>query len=110
MFPVLLAVRIKLFGEEHETDESTAYSYDSLGVTQQAMMHNYKAALQSHQRALARRNKMFGEKHKSTADSYDSLGTTQHAMHDYIAALQSDWGAVAVRILKTVWRRTSKHC
>ena len=32
-------------------------------------MHDYKAALQSHQRALAIRIKLFGEEHKSTADS-----------------------------------------
>ena len=48
-----LAIRIKLFGEEHE---STADSYFNLGVTQ-PKMKDYKAALQSHQRALAIRIK-----------------------------------------------------
>ena len=42
-------MRIKLFGEEHE---STADSYGDLGVTQH-QMKDYKAALQSDQRALA---------------------------------------------------------
>ena len=46
-------MRIKLFGEEHE---STADSYRELGVTQH-QMKDYKAALQSKQRALAIRIK-----------------------------------------------------
>ena len=40
-----LAIRLKLFGEEHE---STADSYRQLGVTQDNM-HDYSAALQSDQ-------------------------------------------------------------
>ena len=50
-----LAVRIKLFGEEHE---STADSFSELGVTKHEM-HDYKAALQSHHRALAVGIKLF---------------------------------------------------
>ena len=61
-------------------------------------MHDYKAALQSHQRALAIRIKLFGEEHESTADSYRGLGVTQHQMHDYQAALQSHQRALAIRI------------
>ena len=61
-------------------------------------MHDYKAALQSHQRALAIRIKLFGEEHESTADSYRQLGVTEHAMHDYKAALQSHQRALAIRI------------
>ena len=53
-----LAIRIKLFGEEHE---STADSYRTLGVTQHAM-HDYKAAVQSRQRASAIRKKLFGDR------------------------------------------------
>ena len=52
-------------------------------------MNEYKAALQSHQRALAICIKLFGEEHGSTADSYRELGATQHQMHEYKAALQS---------------------
>ena len=51
-------------------------------------MKDYKAALQSEQRALAVRIKLFGEEHESTADSYKGLGITQHKMRDYHAALQ----------------------
>ena len=40
-------------------------------------MHDYSAALQSHQRALTIRLKLFGEDHESTADSYRQLGVTQ---------------------------------
>ena len=76
-------MRIKLFGEEHEI---TADSYRELGVTQH-QMHDYKAALQSHQRALAILIKLFGEEHDSTADSYKAAAQTQHQMHDYKAAL-----------------------
>ena len=61
-------------------------------------MHDYSAALQSHQRALAIRIKLFGEEHESTADSYRQLGVTQHNMHDYNAALQSLQHALAIRI------------
>ena len=85
-------MRIKLFGEEHE---STADSYGDLSVTQH-QMKDYKAALQSHQRALAIRIKLFGEEHESTADSYKELGVTQHQMKDYKAALQSDQRALAI--------------
>ena len=40
-------------------------------------MHDYKAALYSHKRALAIRIKLFVEKHESTADSYRELGVTR---------------------------------
>ena len=61
-------------------------------------MHDYSAALQSHQRALAIRIKLFGEKHESTAESYSELGLTQYNMHDYSAALQSHQRALAIRL------------
>ena len=73
-----MAIRIKLFGEEHK---STADSYRQLGITQQKM-HDYTSALQSHQRALDIRIKLFGEDHESTADSHSQLGVIQHEMHD----------------------------
>ena len=59
-------------------------------------MHDYNAALQSKQRALAIRIKLFGEEHESTADSYKTLGVTQHEMNDYKAALQSHQRALAI--------------
>ena len=71
-----MAIRIKVFGEEHER---TADSYRQLGLTQYEM-HDYPSALQSHQRALAIRIKVFGEEHKRTADSYRQLGVTQTNM------------------------------
>ena len=51
-------------------------------------MHDYKAALQSHKRALAIGIKLSGDEHESTADCYRQLGVTQYEMHDYKAALQ----------------------
>ena len=68
-----MAIRIKLFGEEYE---GTAESYSELGLTQYNM-HDYSAALQSHQRALAIRLKLFGEEHAKTADSYRQVKITQ---------------------------------
>ena len=59
-----LEIRIKLFGEEHQ---STTDCYYSLGITQHEMV-DFKAALQSKQRALEIRIKLFGEEHQSTAD------------------------------------------
>ena len=56
--------------------ESTADRYFSIGKTQHTM-HDYKAALYSHKRALAIRIKLFVEKHESTADSYRELGVTR---------------------------------
>ena len=72
-----LAIRIKLFGEEHE---STAASYRKLGVTQ-ASMYDYTSALESHQCELAIRIKQFGEEQESTADCYKGTrcNTTRNA-------------------------------
>ena len=56
-------------------------------------MHDYKPALQSHQRALAIRIKLFGEKHESTADSYMLMKETQnsenalHGCHLHVVGL-----------------------
>ena len=61
-------------------------------------MDDYKAALHSHQRALAICIKLLGEEHESTADSYRNLGVTEHATHDYKAALQSRKRPLAIRI------------
>ena len=61
-------------------------------------MGDFKAALQSKQRALDIRINLFGEEHQSTADCYDSLGITQHELGDFKAALQSYQRAVEIRI------------
>ena len=61
-------------------------------------MHDYKAALQSDQCALAICIKLFGEEHESTTDSYFSLGVTQHPIHNYKAAPQSKQRELAIRI------------
>ena len=61
-------------------------------------MGNFKAALQSKQRALEIRIKLFGEEHQSTADCYYELGITQHEMGDFKAALQSNQRALEIRI------------
>ena len=61
-------------------------------------MGDFTLALQSHQRALAIRIKLFGEEHESTADSYRQLGVTQSKMGDFTSALQSHQRALAIRI------------
>ena len=61
-------------------------------------MHDYTSALQSQQRALAIRIKLFGEEHESTADSYRTLGVTEAIMHDYTSALQSQQRALPSRV------------
>ena len=43
-------------------------------------MHDDNAALQSHQRELAIRIKLFGEEHSETADSYRQVKITQDAL------------------------------
>ena len=61
-------------------------------------MHDYSAALQSLQRELAIRLKLFGEDHKNTANSYRQLAVTQCNMHDYSAAIQSLQHELAIRL------------
>ena len=52
------------------------------GVTQHKQ-NDFSSALQSTQRALEIRLKLFGEQHSSTAESYHSLGVTQHEQGDF---------------------------
>ena len=61
-------------------------------------MGDFKAALQSKQRALEIRIKLFGKEHESTADCYYSLGITQCELGDFKAALQSHQRALGIRI------------
>jgi len=72
-----------MFREEHS---STAESYHSLGLTQHAQ-GEFSTALESTQRALDIKLKLFGEEHSTTADSYHSLGDTHHEQGDFSAAL-----------------------
>ena len=61
-------------------------------------MNDYRAALQSEERALAIHIKPFEEDHESTADSYRALAVTQNRMHEYSAALQSHQRALAITL------------
>ena len=72
-----LEIRIKLFGEEHQ---STADCYYSLGITQHKM-GDFKEDLQFTQRALEKRIKLFGEEHQSTADCYYDFLTKTSEQH-----------------------------
>jgi len=58
----------------------------------------FSSALQSKQRALDIRLKLFGEEHPSTADSYHSLGITQHEQGDFSSARQSKKRALDIRL------------
>ena len=58
----------------------------------------YNIALQSHQRTLAIRIKLFGDEHEIIADTYSDFRGIQDAMHDYKAALQSHQRALSIRI------------
>ena len=46
-------------------------------------MHDYRAAPQSEQRALAIRLNLFGEEHAKTADSYRQVKITQDAQRKF---------------------------
>ena len=61
-------------------------------------MGDFKATLQSYQRALVIRIKLFGEEHQSTAVSYYSLGITQQELGDLKASLQNHPRALGIRI------------
>ena len=71
--------------EEHQ---STADCYSLLRITQNEL-GDFKTALQSKQRALDIRIKLFGEEHRSTAVSYYSLGITQHELGDLKASVEN---------------------
>ena len=75
-----------MFGEEHS---STADSYHLLGATQHAQ-GDFVSAIQSKQRALDIKRKLFGEEHHS-------LGVTQHALGDFTTAIQSKQRALDIR-------------
>ena len=80
--------------EEHQ---STADCYSLLGITQHEL-GDFKTALQSKQRVLDIRIKLFGEEHQSTAVSYFSLGITQHELGDLNASVQNHQPALGIRI------------
>ncbi|KAL9962873.1 hypothetical protein ACROYT_G032023 [Oculina patagonica] len=88
-------------------EESLAKIYWDLGLCQYTKA-NFSEAIQSLQRALKIRLKLFGDKHSSTADSYYSLGVAQDAACDLVSALQSLPMCFGHQT-KTAWRRTLKH-
>ena len=61
-------------------------------------MGDFNSALQSDQRALDIRVKLFGEEHSDTAQSYYSLGVTQHALGDFTSAHHSHQRALDIRV------------
>ena len=96
-FGELHLLDIVLRTNRQEANAFLTHSYLSLGVTQHSL-GDFVSALQSAQRELDVRIKVFGEDHESTADSYDSLGVTQHSLGDFTSALQSKQRALDVRI------------
>ena len=56
------------------------------------------AGLQSFQRALDIRVKLFGEEHPDTAECYFSIGVTQRALGDFLSALESKQRALDIRV------------
>ena len=56
------------------------------------------SALQSFQRALEIRVKLFREEHPVTAQSYVNLGVMQHASGDFLSILQSQQRALNKRV------------
>ena len=56
------------------------------------------SALQSSQRALDIRVKLFGEEHADTAESYFHLGMTQYDSGDFLLALQSYQCSLDIRV------------
>ena len=56
------------------------------------------SALQSKQRALDIRVKLFGEEHPDTAQSYFNLGVIQHTLGNFLSALESDQCALDIRV------------
>ena len=61
-------------------------------------MGDFTSALQSHQRALDIRVKLFGEEHLETAECCHSLGLTQYKLGDFTSGLQSHQRALDIRL------------
>ena len=61
-------------------------------------MTTVQLSLQSKQRSLTIRLKLFGENHESTDDCYSQLGVTQYNMDDYSAVLQSHQRALIIHL------------
>ena len=82
---------------QHVHQEALLKSYLDHGRTLH-QMQNYSEALQSKQRALDIRVKLFGEEHSDTAQGYYELGVTQHQLGDFTSALQSIQRALDIRV------------
>ena len=61
-------------------------------------MGDFLSALQSDQRALDIRVKLFGEEHQDTAQSYFSIGVTQNAVDNISSAHHSKQCALDIRV------------
>ncbi|XP_020612424.1 uncharacterized protein LOC110050800 [Orbicella faveolata] len=99
-----LDIKLKLYGKQHSStavsyhsQSSRAHSCHSLALTQYKL-GNFSSALQSAQRVLDIRLKLFGEEHSSTADSYYLLGITQLELEDFSSALHSAQHALDIRL------------
>ena len=68
-----------------------------IGATQHEQ-GDFTSAIQSDQRALDIRLKLFGEEHSNTANSYHSFGVTQHEHGDFTSAIQSQQRAIDSRL------------
>ena len=82
---------------QHVHQEALLKSYLDHGRTLHEM-ENYSEALQSKQRALDIRVKLFGEEHLETAECFHSLGLTQHELGDFTSAVQSHQRALDIRV------------
>lgn len=61
-------------------------------------MNYFTSALESHQRSLEIRRKLFGENYEGTSDNYCSLGIIQYEMGDFTLALRSHPYALDIRL------------
>ena len=89
-----LDIILKMSGEE--TKAFLAHCYHSLGATQRSL-GDFASVLESNQRALDIRVKLFGDNHANTADSYHLLGMTQHSLGDFTSAQSSRQRALDIR-------------
>ncbi|MDR1509420.1 MAG: tetratricopeptide repeat protein [Synergistaceae bacterium] len=87
-----LAIRLKLFGEEHADTASLLYS---LGVDY-SELGDYAKAKEYDERALAVRLKLFGDEDHDTASSLNNLGNDCHKLGDYAKAKEYHERALAI--------------
>ena len=87
---------IRLCEETNGQDDTTATSYNNIGIVYD-YLGDYDKALEFKNKALEIRKEVLGEKHRDTASSYDNIGIVYEELGDYDKALEYHNKALEIR-------------